>query len=402
MNKSGKQLGVGDVAISQLAKKYVNDVLDTSRISYGRYTKEFESKFAKIHSVQHAVFCNSGTSALLVAVRLLKEKYNWDSQDEIIVPALGFVATVNVVIQNNLKPVFVDVDPVFFEIDPARISEKITKKTRAIMAVHIAGLPAEMTAILKIARDHKLVVIEDSCETVFARYGGKSVGTFGEISCFSTYAAHILVTGVGGLICTNDKDLAIKARSLINHGRDISYVSIDDDKQTNRKLLERVVRRRFVFNNIGYSFRVTEFEAALGFAQLSEYKKHLKKRIANAAYLIKGLTSLSNYLQLPSQRYGADHVFMIFPIVVKRKDVDVEKLLFFLEENNIETRYLFPLINQPIYKKFFKFPKKDFPVASYLSKNGFYIGCHNGFAKADLDYIISKFHQYFKLNNRDS
>ena len=170
-----------------------------------------------------------------IAIAALKEANHWEDGDEIIVPALTFIATSNTIIQNNLKPVFVDVENGSFNIDPKKIEDKVTNKTRAILPVHLLGLPADMTPIMQIAKRHGFKVIEDSCETMFARYKGKSVGSFGDIGCFSTYVAHYIVTGVGGLNVTNNPKLATIMRSLANHGRDSIYITIDDDNTKSKK-----------------------------------------------------------------------------------------------------------------------------------------------------------------------
>lgn len=396
MSKKSRYVGVGDVEVSPLAKKYVNQVLSTRRVTYGPFTDKFEREFAGHHDLRFAIFCNSGTSALQVALHALKKKYNWKDGDEVLVPALTFVATVNIVLQNNLVPVFVDVDPIFFEIDPDKIEKKITKKTRAIIPVHIGGLPCDMDAIMKITNRHALRIVEDSCETVLARYKGKSVGTFGDYGCFSTYAAHTLVTGVGGFICTNDSELAVYAKSLVNHGRDGIYTSIDDDNVSNKKKLFSIVDKRFEFIDVGYSYRATEFESALGLAQIKNLKKNIKKRRENAHYLNQGLSDLQNYLQLPRERNNADHTYMFYPIIVKSGQVKREELVYFLEERKIETRFLLPLLSQPVYMKMFGDLEEKFPVATSLTKNGFYVGCHPGLKKKDLDFIIVAFHEFFK------
>lgn len=394
--KSVKQLGVGDVYIPALAKKYINDILKSKRITYGPFSENFEKTFAKIHEVKYAIFCNSGTSALQVSLHALKKRYKWNDGDEIIVPSLTFVATVNIVLQNNLKPVFVDVDPTYFDLDAKKIEAKINKKTRAIIPVHIGGHPAEMDKIMDISRKHNLRVIEDSCETMFAKYKGKPVGSFGDMSCFSTYAAHIITTGVGGLICTNDPELAVIAKSLVNHGRDKIYISIDDDKMEDKKQLFNIIDKRFNFVDVGYSYRATEFEAALGLAQLKEWKKLIYKRERNSLYLTHGLNNLSNYLILPKPRREAEHVYMFYPIIIKDKRIKRDDLVFFLEKNHIETRYLLPLLSQPVYKNLFGNIEDDYPIAKSISTNGFYIGCHTGLSKNDLDFIILNFQEFFK------
>ena len=144
-----KQIGVGDVQISPLARKYVNLVLDSKRITYGKFIARFEREIARLHQVKYAIFCNSGTSALQVSLHALKKLHGWQDGDEVIVPALTFVATVNIVLQNHLKPIFVDVEPDYFMLDPQRIAAKITRKTRALIPVHIGGQPADMAPIIK-------------------------------------------------------------------------------------------------------------------------------------------------------------------------------------------------------------------------------------------------------------
>lgn len=390
-----KQIGVGDASIGKLERKYVLDALKKERLSYGTYHQKFEYEFRKAHDRKFAMFCNSGTSALQAGLHALKIKYKWKDDDEVIVPALTFVATVNIILQNKLKPVFVDVDPDFFEIDPSKIEKAITKKTRAIIPVHIGGHPCDMDPILKIAKKHKLKILEDSCETMFAKYKGKPAGSWGEVSCFSTYVAHILITGVGGFATTNDPELAILIKSLFNHGRDSIYLSMDDDKVKDPKKLFNIVSKRFSFEHIGYSYRATELEAAIGYGQIKRHKQMIKKRQKNAAYLTRGLKSLEEYLQLPKVRKDTEHAFMFYPIVVKdphsRND-----LVNYLEKNLIETRYLLPLLNQPVYKKLFGDIEYKYPVSKKLNNNAFYVGCHMGIKQKELDYMIKKFHTYFR------
>src|SRR5258708_1662448 len=165
MKKWPSQIGVGGFILGKTEKKFIQYILSTSRVSYGKYSKKFENQFAKLHNQKFAVFMNSGTSALHVALQAIKEKYGWNDEDEIIVPALTFVATVNIVIHNRMKPVFVDVDPLHFDIDPVKIEEKITSKTRAIIPVNIMGQSAPIDKIISIAKKYNLKIIEDSCET---------------------------------------------------------------------------------------------------------------------------------------------------------------------------------------------------------------------------------------------
>lgn len=388
-------VSVGVVEITEREKYYVNQALDNNRLSYGPFSRKFESAFAKGHHCKHAVFCNSGTSALQIALAAMKEKYNWQDNDEVIVPAVTFIATSNIVLQNNMRPVFVDVHPKSYNIDPSKIEEKITPRTRAIIAVHLFGQPSDMDPIQLIAKKYNLRIIEDSCETMFAKYKGKSVGTFSDIACFSTYTAHILVTGVGGLAMTNDDDLAIRLRSLMNHGRDSIYLSIDDDDGKSGEELAIIMKNRFKFITMGYSYRATEMEAALGLGQIEQQAEFAKKRKENAAYLTNGLKKWSSYMQLPEQMPDTEHVFMMYPIIVNSQKFTRDELTSFLESKNVETRYMLPLLNQPYYLKLFGNLESKYPVAANINNNGFYIGCHRCMTTEEMDYVFSVFDEFF-------
>ncbi len=376
-----EQIGVGGVQINKQARKYVNEVLKSNRLSYGPYIKAFEFEFAKLHDLKFAAFMNSGTSALQVAINALKIKYDWQDGDEVLCPATTFVASANTIIQNNLKVIFVDVEPDYFMIDPEKIEEKITPQTKAIMVVHLCGQMAQMDKIMEIANKHNLKVIEDACEAVYAHYKGKTVGSFGDVSCFSTYTAHTVTTGVGGFACTNNLELATLIRSLMNHGRDGIYISIDDDGNISKEL----INKRFAFPHIGYSYRATEMEGAIGLAQLEILDWMIQKRKENATFLTEHLSKLS-FLKTPKVR--EEHTFMMYPLIAEGiKD----ELTLYLEENNIETRPLLPLINQPIYHI-----TESFPVSQYLIDNAFYIGCHPYLTQKELKYIVKVFNDYDK------
>ena len=214
----------------------VNKVLKTGRLTYGPFTRKFEEEFARLHNFKHAIFVNSGTSGLQLVFDYLKRKYNWKDGDEVIVPSVTFVATVNILLQNRLKPVLVDVDIDTYNIDtrdPKFIENKITKKTRAILAVNLLGRGVQIQEIRKIAKRHNLKVIEDSCEAMFNWYPDidKPVGSLADFAVYSSYLAHIISTGVGGIICTNsDKDEQY-LRSMIWHGRDNLYLHIDANNE---------------------------------------------------------------------------------------------------------------------------------------------------------------------------
>lgn len=389
-----EQIGVGGVRLGALEKRYLAQVIASNRLSYGPFSQKFEQGFARAHDCRFAVFCNSGTSALHIALAALKERHGWEDGDEVIVPAVTFVATSNVVLHNGLRPVFVDVDPKTYNLDPALIEAKLTRRARAVLPVHLMGLPCDMDAILEIAGRRGLKVIEDSCETTFASYRNRKVGSFGDIGCFSTYVAHYIVTGVGGLATTNDPDLAVRLRSLMNHGRDSIYMKIDDDRGVSKERLHEIVAKRFSFVSLGHSFRSTEFEAALGLAQLEAGEKIIRARKANARILLEGLGDLSDRIQLAHVPEDRDHMFMMFPIVLRGEEKT--DLVRYLEERRIETRDILPLINQPVYRKLYGDLEPKYPTARWINRNGFYIGCHQYLTRRELDYVIDTFHDYFR------
>jgi dTDP-4-amino-4,6-dideoxygalactose transaminase len=335
---------------------------------------------------------------LQISFHALKSKYGWPDGSEVLVPALTFVASINTILQNKLTPVFVDIEKDFYGIDPSEIETKITPHTVAIEPVHLFGQPADMDPIMEIASRHHLKVVEDSCETMFALYKGKPVGSFGDISCFSTYAAHLLATGIGGLALTNDEALAIKLRSLINHGRDDSYLSIDDDDKINSKDFKHIVDNRFQFTDIGYSYRASELEAAIGFGQLHDWENMIRMRKANAQYLTKLLSSLEDRIQLPEVRMGTEHVYMVYPMVVKDPSVRMDDFIYHLETSGIETRPLLPTLSQPVYRKLYGDIEKDYPVAEAVSKRGLYVGCHQDLMKEDMEYVADIIAKYFRKN----
>ncbi len=398
-------IGVGTLHISNHARNLVMQVLDSGRLSYGPFARELEERVAQLHGCRFGILSNSGTSALHVAVGALKEMHGWADGDEVIVPAVTFVATVNVVIHNNLTPVLVDVDPLYYELDPSLVEAAITERTRAMIPVHLFGQPCDMDPLMDIARRHDLRIVEDSCEAMAAKYQGRTVGSFGDIACFSTYVAHLLSTGVGGLNTTNSPEYAVKLRSLINHGRDSIYMSIDDDDDLGPEALRTVVERRFRFVSPGHSFRTTELEAALGVAQLDgDFEDSIRARRANAAFLSRDLAHLESKIQLPSIRPGSEHSYMMYPILVREGPKN--DFVMHLERRGIETRDMMPLTNQPVYQDLLHLDESEYPVAQRINASGFYIGCHQNLSSSDLDYVVSVIDEYWNPTsaprNRDA
>lgn len=385
-----RHVSIGTFHATPLIRGCIERVLDTGRLSYGPFSETLERRFAEMHGCKFGVLSNSGTSSLQVALQALKELRGWKDGDEVLIPATTFVATVNIVLHNNLMPVLVDVDSRDYGIDPALLRQAWTPDTRAIIPVHLYGQPCQMPMIEEFARDHGLALIEDSCETMLVPCAGKTVGSWGDVGCFSFYMAHLLTAGVGGIGTTNDPELAAKMRSLVNHGRDGIYVSIDDDDDLSGGELREIISRRFNFETIGHSYRITEFEAAVALAQLDDLGTIIAKRQKNAAALTAVLASLEDLglLQLPTVGDDADHAFMMYPIVVTAERVESKwPLCNWLEERGIETREMMRLTDQPAYLKMGLWKPDDYPVAKWINERGLYVGCHQGLDKDDMDYV---------------
>jgi len=393
MNK--RKITLGHLDINAAGKRYVNDALNHNRLSYGPYMERLEESFAATHGCAHGIFCNSGTSALQIALATLKETFNYRNGEEVIVPATTFIATSNVVLQNGMWPVFVDVDPNTFNMDPEAFERAITPRTRVVIPVHLFGLPANMGAICDIANRHNLQIIEDSCETMFAHTDGRMVGSFGDMACFSTYVAHLIVGGVGGLVTTNNKKYEELCRSYMQHGRNAAYTNIDQDDSDEAAVLRDMIPRRYKFERVGYSYRATELEAAVALSEFEQWAVNVTIRRQNAAYLTARLEDLASVIQTPVIPEGYEHSFMMYPMVLTSL-VDRDEFLLHLEMNGIETRYLFPLLAQPIYQKLFNGEADRFPVAARLSDHGFFIGMHQGLTPVDMDYISEVIHEFFK------
>lgn len=393
------KIGVGYALVTDLEKKYVNMALDSGRLSPGPFVHEFETRFANMHDQKYGIACNSGTSSLHVALEALREKYGWKDDSEVLVPAITFIATSNAVMHTGLKPVFVDVDRRTYNIDPSLIEDKITSKTVAIMPVHTFGQPCEMDPIVEIARKYNLRIVEDCAEAHFATYKGKPVASFSDIAGSSTYVAHTITTGIGGVITTNDTELMEISRSLIAHGRACTCESCIayNSKKVCKLRMQTEMDRRFMMIRLGYSYRIGEIEGALGVGQLENKDIIMNKRKENAKYLLKGLKDLEEYLQLPYYPDYVNHSFMMFPIVIKEsRNIKRSDIINNLENNNIETRPMLPLLNQPIYKDIFGDIEEQYPVAKWINNNGFYVGCHHGLEKEQLDEIIRVIHEYFE------
>lgn len=274
------KIGVGYASVSEIEKKYVMDALNDQRLSQGKFVATFEKRFATMHGHKYGVMCNSGTGALHLALEALREVDGWTDEAEVLVPAITFIATSNAVLHAGMKPVFVDVDPVTYNMDPDEIEKHITDQTKCIIPVHCFGMPCDMSRIVPIGKKHGLRILEDCAEAHFAKVDGQTVGSFSDIMASSTYVAHTITTGVGGVMCTSDRELMEILRSLVAHGRACTCERClaSDGKTVCPKRMETEMDRRFTFVRLGYSYRVGELEGALGLGQLERMEEIMGAR----------------------------------------------------------------------------------------------------------------------------
>jgi len=321
--------------------------------SQGKFVTQFEQEFASYIGMRHGVATTSGTSALHLALVAL----GISKGDEVIVPVLTFVATANVVRYTGATPIFVDATIDNWCIDTAQIEEAITQRTKAIIPVHLYGHPCYMDAIMSLAEKHNLYIIEDVAEAQGAKYKGKKVGSFGDINCFSFFANKIITTGEGGICLTNDKELASKMRILRDHGMNPA--------------------RRYWHNVIGYNYRMTNLQAAVGLGQLHKADELLIKRAKIAMKYNNRLKGTD--ITLPPNEDWAEPVMWIYTILTKHK----EKIASALKKEGIETRPIFyPVTLFPPYKQ-----QKEYPTANRLSLTGVSLPSSPKLTNNEIEYI---------------
>jgi perosamine synthetase len=315
--------------------------------SQGEFILEFEQKFARYCGARFGVATSNGTVALHLALKALGIQQG----DEVLVPALTFIATANTVAYCNAKPVFVDSHPAYWCIDPDRIEERVTKRTRAIVPVHLYGHPCDMAAIMHIAKNHNLYVIEDAAEAHGASYRDKRVGSFGHINCFSFYGNKIISTGEGGMCLTDDEDLATRMRILRDHGMNPN--------------------RRYWYDVVGFNYRMTNLQAAVGAAQVDKLDMLIARRRQLAAWYQEAFKDLveRGLVTLPPGMPWAKSVYWMYSILVEdRFGTSRDELINSLKERGIETRPLFyPLHLMPPYQRR---NSRAFPVAEEVGRKG--------------------------------
>jgi dTDP-4-amino-4,6-dideoxygalactose transaminase len=391
----------GTVSLTDSAKKMVREILETKRFSSGKYVNLFEKSFARLLNVKEAVAVSSGTDADILALAVLHD-YGARRGDEVIVPALSFVSTGNAVIHAGFKPVFADVCRSTLNIDPSLIEKAITDKTRAIMPVHLMGKPANMDAINKIAEKYSLHVIEDAAEAHGGMYKGRPLGTLSNMGAFSLYVAHIITTGEGGVVVTNNKDFAEILRSLRSHGRackckecTINTRSAYCKKRFGGGLGDDI---RFIFERIGYSSKMNEMEAAIGLGNMEIYDEIVEKRRCNLTYFLDHFTCFRPFLETITEEAGEKIGPHALPIIIQEgASFSRNDLANYLEKNGIETRTLFASMpTQCDGFSYLGYKLGQFPASEYIGKNGLHIGVHQDLGIEEMEYVLKTIHAFLE------
>ena len=349
-------------------KKYINQAISTGWISSeGPFVKKFEALFSSYNKRKFGVAVSSGTAALEIVLKSL----NFKKGDEIIIPSFTIISSAICIIKEGLKPVLVDSDFENWNMSIEETIKKINKKTKAIIITHIYGFPVNMKKILKIAKKKKIIIIEDAAEMIGQKYNDIICGSFGDVSTFSFYANKHITTGEGGMIVTNNKKIYEKCKSL-------------------RNLCFGTKENRFNHDDIGWNYRFTNIQAAIGLGQLENINWIVKRKKEIGKRYFKNLSKNNNiYIQDLKKSY-AENIFWVFGVLLKPKLTNMrnkitKELLF----NNIQTRDFFhPMHKQSILLKKNIFSKKiKLPVAEYLSKNGFYLPSGLGISNEEIDYV---------------
>ncbi|SKA08855.1 lipopolysaccharide biosynthesis protein RfbH [Selenihalanaerobacter shriftii] len=376
-------------------------------LTAGRYAEEFEEKFADYFGLKSCSLVNSGSSANLIALTAFTSSKLGDKRlkpgDEVITVAAGFPTTVNPIIQNGLIPVFVDVDLGTYNVNIEQLRQAISPKTKAIMLSHTLGNPFNLRAVMEIAEENDLYVIEDCCDAVGSTYNGELVGTFGDAATVSFYPAHHMTMGEGGTVLVDSTKLERIVRSFRDWGRDC-YCGPGQDNTCGYRFERQMgtlpygYDHKYIYSHIGYNLKVLDLQPAIGVEQLKKLPSFIKKRKENFKKLKNGLKDYENYLILPKATEKSDPSWFGFPITVKKDSgVDRADLVNHLEDNKIMTRMLFAgnITRQPAYQNVKYRVVGDLENTDYIMNNTFFIGVYPGIDQDKRDYILQVFADYF-------
>ena len=357
----------------------------------GNSVKKFENKIAKYFSKKFGLMVNSGSSAILLALKVL----NLKPKDEVIVPCLNFGTAISSLMHMDLVPILVDIDVETLQINIDEIEKKITKKTKAIMIPNLIGNIPDWKKINRIARKYKLKLIEDSADTLGAKIGKFSTGSYCDMSITSFYGSHVIsCAGNGGMLLTNDVNYYSKAKVLRSWGRLSTLIKDSENihKRLDIKLKGVEYDKKFVFSEAGYNFEPSEIGASFGLIQLKKFRNFSKKRNDNFNYHKNFFAKWNDYFVTPKILKNVKTNFLAYPLIIKNsKFINRKKFQIFLEKNDIQTRPIFSgnILRHPAFKTLISKRNKldSFPNADFIMKNGLLIGCHQGLDKSKLNYI---------------
>ena len=375
--------------------KEINAVIKTLKktTQMGESVSAFEKKVSKIFSKKYGLMVNSGSSALILALKVM----NFKKGSEIIAPSLNFGTAVSSIMLNNLNPILVDCKIDTLQIDPNKIEKKISKKTKAILVPNLIGNIPDWKKIRKIANKYKLMIIEDSADTLGGMVDGKSTGIYSDISITSFYGSHIIsCAGNGGMFLTNNKDFFSRAKVLRSWGR-MSTV-IKDSENINRRLNIKLkgfdYDKKFIFSEVGYNFEPSEIGASFGLVQLKKFKHFSNVRNRNFKLHYDFFKKLKNHFIVPKIEKNVKTNFLAYPIILKNNvNFSRKKFQIYLEKHNIQTRPIFSgnILRHPAFRNLISSKNKlnSFKNSDYIMKNGLLIGCHQGLSMKNISYIHS-------------
>jgi dTDP-4-amino-4,6-dideoxygalactose transaminase len=370
------RISFGDLIVSEDAKKNLEEVVKSNCISGGPKVKQLEQTWGSLFGYNYNIAMSSGTSLYDIAKK--KEVEIVKPGDEIIAPALAFAAVGNSIRAAGFKPVFVDIERETMNINPERIEEKITPKTRAIMAVHTMGKPCDMDKIMDISKKYNLKIIEDCCESHGGKYNNQFIGTFGDMAAFSFYVAHIVSCGDGGMVSTNNKEILDILDSIKHHGRKPGSLYFDHLRY-------------------GLNFRMNDLTASIGIPEIGRFWEIFNKRKENLNYLTektKDLKEFAYFVEEGKKEVVSPHAFSL---ILKDPKIDYSRLYSFLESRGIQCKRNFG--SMPTQHSAFEYlghKRGEFPEAEYVGDNGLHFGIHQYLFKEDLDYASEVLHEYFK------
>jgi len=377
-------------------------------LTSGRHALEFERRLANFLGIKYCLLTNSGSSANLLAISaltspLLKER-RLIPQDEVITTACGFPTTLNPIIQNNLMPVFIDVELGTYNIQVDNIERAISKKTKAIFIAHGLGNPVNIDKILQLVKKYNLWFIEDNSDALGSKYSQKYTGTFGHISTCSFYPAHHITTGEGGAVLTNDPLLKKIICSFRDWGRDC-YCEPGHDNTCGKRFSWQLGKlpfgydHKYIYSHIGYNLKITDMQAAIGCAQLKKLPKFIERRKRNFHYLYDCLEKYEKYFILPKETENSEPSWFGFPLLVKEKAPFTRNdIVNYLEKNKIATRMLFGgnLIKQPAYNNVKYKIINNLKNTDLVMNHLFWIGVYPGITREHIKFITSIFHKFIR------